>query len=305
MNLKARFDENRTSDSYQRVDQSHILDIYIGKNEFNNYTLFLVTETEPKHISSSQLIQIRVGQRHDRKWALSFMLENDNFEELFLRFCDDIIESSRNLSSKKLGAAFVCERYIKWQNMLSKYNNGLLLPFQIKGLIGELYFLRDYLIPMVGSEKAVESWIGPEKADQDFVCDDLWYEVKSTVSGSETVRIASIEQLDTVSEGELVVIYLDKTSYSDERKITLNSIYEEVYNLLPLGPLQAKLTGILLSLGYYKRIEYDEHNFKFSGIKRYKVGSDFPCLRKSELPASIAHAKYDLALTAIRDIIKE
>ena len=46
------------------------------------------------------------------------------------------------------------------------------------GLIGELLFLRDEMIPTKGLDAALESWMGPEKTHKDFSYDNDWYEVK-------------------------------------------------------------------------------------------------------------------------------
>jgi hypothetical protein len=293
------------TDTFQRVDENHVLDLYIGRDSMSRCTLFLIADIEPMPIFSARIINVSVGLRHDNKWGILFSLVDNNFEDLFCHFCEDMIESSRSLSNKKQGSIFICKRYEKWQDMLAKYKDGLLSESHIKGLVGELYFLKEVLIPMYGEEMAINSWIGPDQADQDFICGEIWYEVKSTVSGSESIKISSIEQLDTNREGELVVVYLDKTSYADESKITLNVIYKEVADSLSDINLKYRLSDILLNLGYCMRIEYDEYRFKFSGLIRYKVNNEFPCVRRLNIPQSIVSVKYDLSLSFISKFIKE
>lgn len=304
MDIKKHFSEINGTDLFQRVDDTHILDIYLGMDSMSRYTLFLVSESEPPQLYSSQIISVQVGIRKDKQWGISFSLLNNHFEDIFLHFCSDIIESSRVLTKKENGAEFVCTRYINWQNMLTKYKGGLLPPAAIKGLIGELYFLKEYLIPLYGQEKALYSWIGPDKADQDFVCDETWYEVKSTISGEESIKISSIEQLDASVDGELVIVYLDRTSYTDILKITLNNIYKEVYNSLSTELLKQKLGDIVLNLGYYQRSEYDEYMFKFSKIDIYTVAVEFPCIRRTMLPCAVVNAKYDLSISHINNFLK-
>lgn len=304
IDIKNRFSQLETMDAFQRIDELHILDIYIGIDSMSRKTLFFVSETEPQQMVSSQLINVQVGKRRDEQWGISFSLINNKFEDIFCHFCSDIIDSSRIISDKKRGAEFICKRYIKWQNMLSKSKSGILSSSEVKGLIGELFFLKEYLIPLYGQDIAVNSWIGPDKADQDFICGNTWYEVKSTVSGGESIRISSIEQLDVPLEGELIILYLDKTSYSDDLKITINSLYEEVYNSMESVYLKQKLSDIVLNIGYYKRFEYDEFLFKFSKMDRYKVDSDFPCIRKSKIPDAIVNCKYDLSVSFINNFLK-
>lgn len=304
-NMKQRFEEIDHTDSFHRVDETHILDLYIGRDSMGRDTLFLISETAPPRMFSSQTINVQVGARQDKKWGISFSLVNNKYEDIFCHFCNDIIESSRAIGEKATGAEFICLRYIKWQQMLKKNNSGLLTQAEIKGLIGELYFLNHFLIPWYGEEIAVNSWIGPEKADQDFVCENTWYEIKSTVSGAESICISSVEQLDMPLDGELVIIYLDKTSHANELRVTLNSIYQETIDGLSSELLKQKLSEILLNLGYFKRNEYDEYIYRFSGMGRYHVGVDFPSLRRTAVPAALVNAKYDLSIAFISRFLRE
>ena len=291
--------------SFHRVDEAHPLDLYIGLDATSRHTLFLISDSEPEAMLSSQIINVSVGLRKDKRWAISFALVDDHFEDIFVHFCNDIIESSRSLKDKLSGAEFVSNRYAKWQSMLAKSNGDLLSASIVKGLVGELSFLKDFLIPLYGQSVAVKSWIGPEKADQDFVCGDTWYEVKATVSGAESVKISSVEQLDMPLVGELAIVYLDKTSNSDSTKITLNSIYTEVYDSLESEELKNKLSGILLNLGYYVRPEYNEPSYKLSRIARYSVDSNFPCIRRNEIPKAIVNSQYVLSLSSISVYLKD
>lgn len=305
IDIKLSFSQFKSADCFNRVDDNHILDLYIGLDNMYRYTLFLVSETKPEKIFSSQLINVQVGIRRDNKWGISFSLVDNQSEDIFFHFCLDIIESSRSLSSKYIGAKYVCNRYKKWQSMLTKYNDGMLSFSEIKGLIGELLFLKNFMIPEYGQEVAVNSWVGPENADQDFICNKTWYEIKSTVSGSESVRISSIEQLDMIDEGELIIVYLDKTSNSDDFKITINSIIKEICDSLKSEQLKRKLNDILLNHGYYYRNEYDEYLFKLGKFDRYKVDKHFPCIRKSMLPFSVINLRYELSISFISKYLLE
>ena len=205
---------------------------------------------------------------------------------------------------REVAADGICDRYIQWQKAFIKTEGKLLSYEQIKGLIGELCFLKMKMMPVYGPEKAVESWSGIEATDQDFACDGTWYEVKSTVSGSSAVKISSVEQLDVSTDGHLIVVKLDKTSEADTSKITLNSMVELVTESISSKICQDNLRNRLLAYGYYFDRAYDKFGFKFNGMAAYKVDSEFPCLRKKNMPASVQNAKYELSLAAI-DTFKE
>lgn len=292
-------------DSFRRVDEDHPLDIYLGRDTSARTSMLLISKSVPMQIYSSHLIGISTGKRVDGAWALSFCLLDNQYQDMFFHFCDDIINATRDIKDKSQGTTFVCLRYLKWQEMLKKNSSGLLSFSEIKGLIGELVFLKEILFDKYGKNVALQSWIGPDKADQDFVCADSWYEVKATVSGAATVKISSIEQLDTNNDGELVVVYLDKTSYANPNRITLNSIVDEIENNLENGEQRQLLRDILIRQGYIHRNEYDEHGFVCTVINRYLVNQSFPALRKKDIPTAIANSNYSLSLSAIQEFLKE
>lgn len=291
-------------DSFTRVDESHPLDLYLGSDTLSRSAMFLKSGIEPGPFTSSQIISVSVGLRKDSKWGVTFTLLDNTYEDLFGYFCNDLIESSRNITNKDRGTEYIRNRYDKWLLMFSKSRGEILTTSVIKGLIGEMIFLKNYLIPKYGQEKAIKSWIGPDRADQDFVCEDLWYEVKATDSGAEGVTITSVEQLDTSNTGELVIVYLDKTSMADDSKITLNKLFTDISSLLDNPDLKNKLSGILLNLGYFPRPEYDELAYKLAKFERYEVGNEFPAIRRHSLPNAVISLKYQLSVSSIQKFLK-
>lgn len=245
------FDGLSAIDSFQRVDPSHLLDLYCGYDQMHRYTLLLISLVEPKSLISSKVIEVAVGRRTtDGRWALSFSLVDNKFKDLFLQFCDDMIMASRALKDPANGPEFICMRYINWQEMLSASKGDLLSKSEIKGLIGEMIFLRDVLIPQYGKEMSLQAWMGPKMADQDFVFPDTWYEVKATTSDAEQVRISSIEQLDCAVEGTLAILVLDQTSAVDKQRFAANSLFWELMGDMGTDVLKAAFSNLLLKDGF-------------------------------------------------------
>lgn len=295
------FNGEMPDDAFTRIKREYFLDIYLGFNRDYRPTLLILFDFDQEINLASSLISVHLGKRNDGKKTLSFTLLDSKYIELFSWFCLDLINSSRHFSDQKKGVNFICERYKKWQKMLSKTNGFLLRENEIKGLLGELFFLKNNLSKRYGYEKSLQSWIGPNRAYQDFVCEDCWYEIKSTSSGSNRVKISSIEQLDTETEGKLVVIFLDKTSYADFNKISINSYVEEIKKELPEERLITLFEDRLLDLGYHYFHEYDKYSFKYSGHSIYRVNRKFPCIRDQAIPKSVCNVKYDLLLDSIYD----
>lgn len=300
--IQKRLNEIICAETFTRVYREHPLDLFLGKDINYRETLLLICGFKPKLMFSSSMIEVIVGKREDRRWAISFSLNNSKYLDIFSQFCFDLISSSEPYKVQKEGSLFICERYIKWQEMLKRKKGELLSEPEIKGLIGELYFLKNYTIQKYGLEKAIKSWIGPGKADQDFVFDNTWYEIKSTTSGSESVKISSIEQLDRVEDGNLVVLYLDKTSLTDVNRITLNALIEDIHNLLVYDDkLSALFNSKLVEQGYFKSEDYDDYCYRFNGIDQYRVTCNFPSLKRNEVPTSIKNVNYSLLLSEIKN----
>ena len=299
--LKTKFLDIKGADNYQRVDTSHLVPWYIGIDGRNRYSLFVVVDTQPDNISSTKMIGVYIGIRRDRKYGITFSLLDKENLDLFIHFCSDMISSSSIITSLDKAADFICTRYIKWQKAFVKTEGRILSFSQIKGLLGELCFLKMKLIPEYGVEYAVDSWSGMEYTDQDFTCADTWYEVKATVSGSTSVKISSVEQLDVDKDGHLVVVRLDKTSNTDSSKLTLNNMVNMVVENISSPVVKENLLGRLVAYGYYFDKAYDKIGFKYNGMEMYKINHEFPCLRKQHLPTSVQNIKYDLSLSVLKD----
>ena len=291
--------EAKSIDSYQRIDPLHPVAWYAGLESSGNYSLFCITATKPQRLTSTQIIMAYVGKRHAGDYGITFSLREKAYLNVFLHFCEDMIEATRRVQDQDKVADIVCGRYIQWQKAFRKSNGELLGLEVIKGLIGELIFLRDRMIPKYGSEKALHGWTGIDYTDRDFTYDDTWYEVKTTVSGGTTVQISSIEQLDVEIEGHLAVVRLDKTSKEDTGRITLNNLVSLIREELGSMVLQEELKTRLLEFGYFSDEAYDDICFSYHGLNLYFVPPDFPCIRKKMVPATVLDVEYKLSLSAI------
>ena len=297
--VKQIFLDSKGVDNYQRIDPSHPVAWYAGLDTTGCYSLFCITVNKPHNLMSTQIIQVFVGKRQAGDYGITFSLKEKAYLNVFLHFCEDIIESTRRIKDLNKVADIVCGRYIQWQKAFRKYRGELLGFEAIKGLIGELVFLRFKMIPKYGPEKALHGWTGIDYTDRDFTYDDTWYEVKTTVSGGTSVKISSVEQLDVDTEGRLAVVFLDKTSREDSLRVTVNSIVTAITNELDSLVLQEEFRSRLLDFGYYPDEAYDDICFSCHGISMYKVTEQFPCIRKGMIPSAVTVVEYKIALSAI------
>ena len=126
------------------------------------------------------------------------------YEGIFYKFCDDLVESTRAIFEESMGMSFVCKRYNSWKKLFYNLNKTTLSESQQMGLIGELLFLKNDMFKNYTIEEAINSWSGCDKTHKDFSIGDDWYEIKSSASNSLTIKISSLEQLDSETDGILL-----------------------------------------------------------------------------------------------------
>ena len=267
-----------------RGDSTHPLPFFVGYDQQKRLKFMLLSEFEPRNLGKSRSIDVTARLRHDSKWAICFMLAERKLQEEFIHLCWDLFESSRILRASLDGISFVLERFAKWQRLMEHGYSGLLSFAAIKGLLGELVFLERYAIERYGSAVALQGWLGPDKADRDFVFSDLWYEIKTVDPSASEVSISSVEQLDTDKSGQLLVFYAEKTSPAESGSITLNAQVSLLRKLFRDHPAELMLfEDKLSSCGYIDRTEYDQYFFSFTGNRFFAVDHSFPRLRRKLL----------------------
>lgn len=300
--LQNKWDRVPSSDAaYQRIDDEHLLDIFIGKDNRNAKELLIVSDVEPAKLRSSKSIEIIKGVRQDGRYAIQMKLQNKDQEEVFMHLCWDLIEYSRSAKSKILALEIVIARFLKWQKLME--GGSELLPEEtIKGMIGELLYAKNILHTKYDWDSIFSAWLGPEGSDKDFVFEDTWSEIKAIKTGKSSITISSLEQLSAKNIGSLVVVTVDTTSSVDTNGFSFASLINDIKEFLKASPSALfEYEGKLFELGYVDRKEYYEKYYVFYGFKYYKVDGDFPKLEREKIPNEIVKVKYDLALSEIKE----
>lgn len=300
--IKDFFDKFNLNSTMQRVDATHPLDIFLGLSDEGYKTLFVISKYEFENVKSSKGIIVNQYKKNNEN-ILTFKLNDKAIEDLFYIFCSDIIESTRH-SQKVNGNSAIINRYLKWKELFAKQKLKILSESEIKGLMGELLFLNKFMIPTYGEDKAMNSWLGPMGADQDYVVDTTWYEVKSINSGAKGIEISSIEQLDIDKDGKLVVVELNKTAPVASNSLNLNALIENILSNLNSLKAKEKFEEILFNFGYIKDEDYDNYCFEMKRMKTYLVNKNFPRVRKNVIPNEVISLKYELSTAEIEKFYK-
>lgn len=293
------FREEFPSRHFIRFGENRHLSLYIGRDDDARYSLDFRGRYKPVRISSSDVIAVE-QYRNEDFLTLRFSLENNDLLEYFCTFCQDLLDSVRVTNEDETAYHTLRSRYYSWRQLF-RPNNARMSETEIMGLIGELLFMRDYMIPQRGIDISLESWMGPEKTHKDFSAQQDWFEVKTISFGKESVRISSIEQLDSDIDGYLVVYELEKMSPSFDG-IRINQLVNNIISLLTNVAQRETFMAKLQLFGFDFSNENDNFVFVLKNKHMYKIETEtFPRIHRKMLPDSITHVQYELLLTKIEN----
>lgn len=291
------FREEFPSRHFIRFGDNRHLSIYIGRDDDARYSFDFRGKYKPVRITSSDVIAVEQYKQGDLL-TLRFSLENSDLLEYFCTFCQDLMDSVRVTSDDEAAYQTLRSRYYSWRQLF-RPDNARMTEAEIMGLIGELLFLKDYMIPERGIDVALESWMGPEKTHKDFSDQQDWFEIKTISFGKESVRISSVEQLDSDIDGALVIYELEKMSPSFDG-IKLNQLANNIIASLQSASQREVFIDKLQLFGFDFSNEYDNLVFALRGEHKYDVDTNnFPRIHRDMLPDAIARVQYDLLLTEI------
>lgn len=285
---------------FVQVEAEHPLEWYVGYEKIDQKTLLLIAVKEPELLPTSKSIVVSKGLRTDGRWALSLMLMRAEQESVFEALCADIITYSQSAENEACALLIAAKRYKQWNKLLEYQRKSLMDESNRKGLLGELIFLCELIRSGYPVLQAVQGWVGPDGADQDFVYSNGWYEIKSVGVSAASITISSLEQLDNRDPGKLVVMHLDKCAPERSRAVSLGEQVDLALAQVSKEPealslLESKLTRY----GYIDLPEYREEKYIFSGKIRFHVDEDFPRLTADTTPTQVISAQYTISLAGI------
>lgn len=283
--------------NYIRVSDNHPLELYIGKNEDGKPTLRYNGVFNFVKINGSRDIEIKQFEI-DNKNSILFSCTSNNSIDTFVYFCISIISETQKCNNNDDGYKEILKCYNMWKKMFSN-NTKILSENEILGLIGELTFLKDVAFKKYGFEKALKGWSGPEPTHKDFSFDNEWFELKAINDSRKTVKISSLEQLDSKTQGYLIVYRFEKMSESFHG-VKLNDLIKVIYEMLDEEYLKDLFLDKMKLIGYFPNQDYDKSVYNLISCEKYTVNDDFPRLKSCNLPNEISNVQYELILSMIR-----
>ena len=282
---------------YLLISDNHPLAFHIGYEGEMQKSFVVLNTGKLEKINSSKAVAVSNIKLPDGSFALKFLLKYPSLDEIFIKLCWDLMETSANAENP---LQKIIEQYEKWQKLLQKASDSILATNEQKGLIGELIFLKE-MIDKEGIEKTLTAWTGPEGSDQDFNFEQFWVEIKTTSVSSTGLKISSLEQLDRNDKGYIVTYFMDPTPSHGPKSVSLDEAVDKVLNSLVSDGQRNKFECKLAKAGYQHKDaqKYHEQRYRLCRNEIYKITEDFPRLTKDKICSEIISVNYEIDLPSL------
>lgn len=282
-------------DGFLSLPIPHPLSFQLGRSHHGKRCFAVVGFRQRVKVESSRAISVRCDHEGQEKWVVTFSLEDDSLSEVFVKFCWDLIECSRESNNPEAELLF---QYKKWRRMFaSLVGEGMSDQVQ-KGLLGELLYLRE-LIERIGQQRAVAAWQGPDGCDQDFVFETGWSEIKTVKTSATDVSISSLQQLERQDIGWLIVYFADKDNSDAVTSVSVKDVAMKIADLISDDMVHDLFECKLARAGYVGGdISYNKYHVEKRKV--FGVNGRFPRICPENVPAAVSMAQYALSLPAIQ-----
>lgn len=244
-------------------------------------------------VSASALVQGRNGRTR-----LILELLDARYTDVFRSLCADLIDRMATAVSEPAAAQLLVSRLARWQSFLRDHGpEGLSLQAR-RGLVGELWFLRDELVPRLGSAAAA-SWMGWSGANHDFQLSSASIEIKTTAANTpHSFRVSNVGQLDDASTPALYLC-LTALRESENSGETLPEVVETLRRLLGTAE-RDEFDDRLLRIGIISAHShlYVAPRYSLRWRTLYRVTEGFPRLLGSNLPIGVEDVEYAVSVAA-------
>lgn len=294
------------ADNVRRASPTHPLDFFRGRNHAGQYIFSLTADDGCRELPKSQKlngIDVSVERKAGDGARLVLTLEDRDQFDIFRALCGHLLDATADhpRDANGPGLRLVLRRLADWHNMLRRRREGLLTTEEVIGLVGELLFLRDQVIPRAGVAGGVATWRGAHRDEQDFAFGAWQIEVKTQLSTSDhRLLISSEAQLDTAGSRLLLCHQTVARAPVGGGAVSLNTLIDDLARqFTAAGPLiLEQFDAALEACRYARRDEYDEPEWLLTDRQLFEVRDGFPRLTPAALPAGVYAVSYSILLNA-------
>lgn len=231
------------------------------------------------------------------KFTQSIPNTDNIFELVISDVCDKIIHLQNRIN---LNAALT--RVLnEWKIFFEKQENEILSIGSQKGLVGELYFLKDYLFQKYSFAESLFCWTGSDRTNHDFQMLNNAVEIKAT-SGKQHKKftISSEKQLDSIGLEHLYLSLFSLNLHSNMPDRTLPALIREIHTQIQDDPIATFQFQIKLAKYGYNEALAEKYTVGFSlfDMKFFEIAEGFPRLLQRNLPDGVGDLKYSVVVAA-------
>jgi hypothetical protein len=247
-------------------------------------------------------LELMIEPKNPDKQLLLVILLNSQYKDIFSTLCQDLIAGVSKTKDESSLIDKLAERLLKWQSLFEKLERQGLSDSSQRGLYGELYFLRKYLLSCSKYIDCLNSWMGPEKAVQDFQYSKWAIEVKTTSGNNhQKISISSERQLD---DSIIPYVYLYHISLDIRKEYgeSLNEITEDIFEILSDQTVAINLFKMkLMEAGYFdfQKGLYGEKGYTIRNQNIYHVTENFPRITEKKIPLGVGDVTYSIMLDGL------
>ncbi len=228
---------------------------------------------------------------------LFLILNNKEDWQIFHSLCEDLISITHKYDNDEAMISAVEIRLKRWQQLLKQDRSQDMSLERQMGLFSELLCLKDIILPKVGLEQAITSWVGADFDKQDFLLDNAIIEVKSyRTTKSPIINISSLQQLHSDKEPIYLLAY---SLMQSENGVSIDVLVKDIEALLEheSRELQHIFDNKLLEYGFIPEIIKTPF-FKFIVDKNraFFVSDEFPKISPIHVKSQIIKVKYSIDL---------
>ena len=221
-------------------------------------------------------------------------LKDYQHRDIFDLLVRDLVGAAEQPHDEKEGLVRFLARLSDWQQLFLRLGARGLSREAQQGLWGEVWTLREVVVPVVGMRGAVEGWRGPMGTDQDFQLGTTCVEVKtSTAANLDRLLISGERQLEVPDDLVLILLGL-----SLDRRIrygeTLPELIDSVRNAASeSGCLH--LVDLRLDRCGYQRDDarlYSDIGYTVRSLHPFRVQEGFPRITSGDLRTGVSDVRY-------------
>jgi hypothetical protein len=292
---------------YQLLSKKTIPQLNIGYNKKNQRCLIL--ELPLKFDKSFQQFEKEnLSLKYfTKERCLCIVLNDDFFKDLFDDLILSIYSKIWNITNTEEYSELFTRHFFKWSSFFENKRNEGLSKDQVKGLIGELIYLKNLLLnPKINVDDVLLSWRGPYDEGHDFVFDFTDFEIKTIEKSKNNVRISSEFQLES-EKGKKLELVVISVEADFENGLSLKGLVNEIKsivldrfgdNSIFINAISQKglIIGDLEQYDIYKYTPIEQTSYDGSN-------EEFPKLIRSHLPEEINKLNYNIKLNLIERFI--